>query len=101
MRKIVLWSVAGILILGLGVALFLRSRQPQVIVLENGGQMTLLGTEYGKHHEFPRVGERNAGPQSFDTTNDTLVAWVLEQQKRNQTIDCGALVYDRAETGCV
>ncbi|HXF11371.1 MAG TPA: hypothetical protein VN625_11350, partial [Desulfuromonadaceae bacterium] len=59
-----------------------------------------LGLHYGKHHNFPAIGT-TGNSKSFDTTNDTLVVWVLEQQRRNQTIECGALAYDRANTTCV
>ncbi|HZF01394.1 MAG TPA: hypothetical protein VE344_05800 [Methylomirabilota bacterium] len=105
MKKIILWSVVGILIAGIAVAVFLWLTKPQVIQLDKNTKLTLLGVEYGKHHKFPKVktkvGHTSGGPTSFDTTNDTLVVWILQEHKGNQGYGWQTLVYDHAETACV
>src|SRR5690242_16746177 len=63
--------------------------------------ITLLGAEYGKHHVFPKVKSgRDLPPKSFDTTNDTLIVWVLEESQSNQSLDGEPLIFDAAESGC-
>lgn len=69
--------------------------------------MTLVGVEHGKHHKYPAVKlksgaqRNNGGPPSFDTTNDTLVVWILQERKRNQYPNYQLMVYDEAQTACV
>jgi len=105
MKKIILWSVVGILIVGIAVAGFFWFRKPQTITLSDGTKLTLLGVDYGKHHKFPKAkikGLRTGGgPNSFDTTNDTLVVWILAESKGNQWPNYQLMVYDKAETACV
>ena len=55
MKKIILWSVVSILIIGIAVAGFSWLRRPQIITLSDGTKLTLLGVEYGKHHKYPTV----------------------------------------------
>jgi hypothetical protein len=92
--KIILWSLAPILIIGLAGGAYWWLSRPQVITFSDGSKLTLLGVEYGKRHAVPggkpppgspRI-VRAAGPQlvpgppngngSFTTLNDTLVVWV-------------------------
>src|SRR4051812_47810181 len=107
MKKIILWSVAGILIVTIAAGAFWWLNRPQVIHVDNNTTLTLVGVEYGKHHKFPAVkttGRRSnrGGSESFDTTNDTLVVWVLRQQKPNQPrYGLQALAYDQAQTAAV
>ncbi len=105
MKKVILWSVALILIAGIAVTGFWWLRRPQIIKLNDGTKLTLLGVEYGKHHKSPTVkttGRRNGGgPTSFDTPDDTLVAWVLSEHKANQYPNYQVLAYDKAATACV
>jgi hypothetical protein len=105
MKKIILWSVVSILIIGILAASIWWLRRPQVITLKDGSKLTLLGVEYGKHHKFPTVkttGRRiGVGSNSFDTTNDTLVAWILSEHKGNQWGNFQVLTYDKAATACV
>jgi hypothetical protein len=79
--------------------------RPQTITLNDGTKLTLLGVDYGKHHKFPTVKttERRVegGPTSFDTTNDTLVVWILSEHKSGQWPSYQVLAYDRAATACV
>jgi hypothetical protein len=103
--KIVLWSVVGIIILGIAVDAILWLSRPQVILLKDGSRMTLVGVTYGKHHVAPKIkstARARSGGGRIDTTNDTLVAWVLSEQKGNRTGPSDQLmVYDPANTACV
>lgn len=79
--------------------------RPQVVQLDKNTKLTLLGVEYGKHHKFPKIktiGRRfRGGPSSFDTTNDTVVAYILQETKGQQRYGWQAMILDRDETGCV
>lgn len=103
--KIVLSSAVSVLIIGIAAGAFLWLSRPQTITLGDGTKLTLLGVEYGKHHKFPTVkttGRRGGGgPTAFDTTNDTLVVWILNEHKANQWPNYQVLAYDRAATACV
>ncbi|HUZ07868.1 MAG TPA: hypothetical protein VMV89_10330, partial [Candidatus Paceibacterota bacterium] len=55
MKKIILWSVALILIAGIAVTGFWWLRRPQIIKLSDGTKLTLLGVTYGKHHVAPKI----------------------------------------------
>jgi hypothetical protein len=105
MKKIILWSTVSVLTAGIAVASIWWLRRPQIITLTDGSKLTLLGVEYGKHHKFPTVkttGRRvSGGPSSFETTNDTLVAWILSEHKGNQWGNFQVLVSDKAATACV
>jgi hypothetical protein len=93
------------LIIGILAASIWWLRRPQVITLKDGSKLTLLGVEYGKHHKFPTVkttGRRvGGGPNSFDTTNDTLVVWISNEHKGNQWENIQVLAYDKRGTACV
>lgn len=103
--KILLWSVIGIIVLGVAVDAILWLSRPQVIIEKDGSKMTLVGVTYGKHHVAPKVksGTRaRGGGGRIDTTNDTLVVWVLSEKKGNRTGPNDQLmVYDAANTACV
>jgi hypothetical protein len=102
-KKIILWSIVSLVIVGIAVDAFLWLHKPQVIQLDKNTKLTLLGVDYGKHHRPPALklkGGRRAG-QSFDTTNETLVIWILDETKGNQRYGWQALVSDRAQTGAV
>ena len=106
MKKIVLWSVVSVLAAGILAASVWWLRRPQVITLSDGTKLTLLSVEYGKHHKFPTVkvktsGRRGGGPTSFDTTNDTLVVWILSEHKGNQWPNYQVMAYDKAATAGV
>jgi hypothetical protein len=106
MKKIILWSVAVILIIGITVAGIWWLRRPQIITLSDGTKLTLIGVEYGKHHKYPNVkttGRRTggSGPTSFDTTNETLVVWIKAEHKPNRYPNYQLMVYDKAATACV
>jgi hypothetical protein len=104
MKKIILWSVVSILILGLASAVFWWLRRPQIITLSDGTKLTLLGVDYGTHHKFPTVkttGRRMNGGGLIDTTNDTLFVWILSEHKANQWPNYQVVAYDEAATACV
>jgi len=61
--------------------------------------------DYGKHHKAPAVKINGAirrnlggGPSSFNTTNDTLVVWILSEHKANQWPNYQVLAQDKAAT---
>lgn len=72
----------------------------QIITLENGTKLTLLGTTYGNHHMAP-------GYENLPTANwiytapNTTVVWVQEEYKPNNKPLYDLLVSDTANTGCV
>ncbi len=104
--KILLWSIVGILIIGIAGGAIIWLTRPQVITLKDGTKMTLVGVSYGKHHAAPKIKGAGAGARrgggSIDTTNDTLVVWVLSQQKGNRGGPNNQLmIYDAANTACV
>ena len=41
------------------------------------------------------------GPASIDTTNNTLVVWILSEHKGNQWPNYQVMAYDKAATACV
>jgi len=102
MKKTLLWSIAILLVLGICVATIVWLNRPQVIVLHDGAKLTLLGVQYGKHHKSPKVkGALRRASGSLDTTNDTLVVWVLSEHKNSQWPNYEVVAYDRAGTACV
>jgi hypothetical protein len=105
MKIKILWcSVASVLIIGLAVAAILWLRRPQVLTMSDGTKLTLLKVDYGMHHAPPKLkitGPRMGGPTSFDTTNNTLVVWILTEHKPNQWPNFEVLACDEAATACV
>ena len=106
MKKVILWSVVSILILGLAGGAFWWLRRPQVITFSTGDKLTLLAVDYGKKHTAPGAkpttatrGARNA--TSFNTTADTLVLWIRQEHEANQYAYFQYYVYDKANTACV
>ena len=105
MKKIILWSIVSVLIIGLAAGAFLWSHKPQVIALNDGTKLTLLGVTYGKHHVAPKIkiagGRARGGGARIDSTNDTVVVWIEAEHKPNQYPNYELLVYDKADTACV
>ena len=105
MKKIVLWSVVSVLIVGIAAGAFLWLHKPQVITLSNGTKLTLVGVTYGRHHVAPKIkiagGRARGGGGRIDSTNDTVVVWILAEHKSNQWPNYQLMVYDKANTACV
>jgi hypothetical protein len=108
MKKIILWSVAGIFVLGIAIAGLWWLNRPQVIILKDGTKLSLVGVTYGRHHVPPKItisGTRNrGGGGSIDGTNNSVVVWIESESKKtgqNQYPNYQLFVYDRAETACV
>ena len=103
--KIIVWSVVGILVIGIAVVAIVWLSRSQAIIQKDGTKMTLMGVSYGKHHVAPKIkssARARSGGGRIDTTNDTLVVWVLSEKKGNRTGPNDQLmVYDPANTACV
>jgi hypothetical protein len=104
-KKTILWSIVSLVIAGIAVDAFLWLRKPQVIMLNGGTKLTLLGTTYGRHHVPPKVkiagrSSRGSGAQ-MDSTNDTLVVWIEAEHKANQYPNFQLMIYDKANTACI
>ena len=104
--KILLGSVAVILILGLAAGAFWWLSQPQVIVFSDDAKLTLVKVDYGKRHAPPSAAKAAAGARgaargnSFTTPNDTLVLWVREQYDTKQYHYFQFYISDKGGTGC-
>jgi hypothetical protein len=71
----------------------------QIITLDDGTKLTLLGATYGTHQMAPGY-ESMSTADWIDTAPDTTVVWIGEEpETRGQPIEL--LVSDRANTGCV
>ena len=104
MKKIIVWSVISVLIIGLAGGAFWWSRRPQIIKLNDGTKLTLLGVTYGKHHVAPKIkvvgGRARGNGARIDSPNDTLVVWIEAEHKPNQYPNYQLLVSDTADTAC-
>lgn len=106
--KILLWSVASILIIGIVAAAVWWELRPQVITFSDDSELTLLGVDYGKKHTPPNVkipaaanAARARRGGAFTTTNDMLVVWVRQQYDSKQYANFQYFAYDKAGTACV
>ena len=70
----------------------------QIITLDDGTKLTLLGTTYGTHHMAPGYENLRTANWVY-TASNTPVVWI-EEEPGNQPI-YELLVSDRANTGCV
>ena len=105
--KILLWSVVSVLTVGVAVAAWARPGdavafpavgEPQIIHLDDGTKLTLLGATYGSHHMAPGYEKLRTANWIYTAPNTTVV-WI-EEEPGNQPI-YELLVSDRANTGCV
>src|ERR1017187_6987509 len=105
--KILLWSIFSVLCFAIASAVAQRAGdavafpavgEPQVIHLDNGTKLTLLGTTYGYHHMAPGYEKLRTANWIYTAANTTVV-WI-EEEPGNQPI-YQLLVSDRANTGCV
>lgn len=105
--KILFVGVVAILAAGAVIVGLWWSRRPQVVVLESGGRLTLLGTTYGRHHTpagsrqpLPVARSRARGGP-FETANDALVVWVRQEHPVNRQPQYQFYAYDKRGTACV
>lgn len=105
MKKIILWSIVSAVIAGIAVDAFLWLSKPQVITLNDGTKLTLVGATYGKHHVAPKIkmagGRARTGGTRVDSANNTVVVWIEAEHKANQYPNYQLMVYDTANTACV
>jgi hypothetical protein len=103
--KILLWSIASILIIGIIAAAVWWELRPQVITMSDGSKLTLLAVQYGKKHAPPNVkmpaGTRARRGNSINTTNDTLVVWVRQEYDSKEYHYFQYYAYDMAGVACV
>jgi hypothetical protein len=109
-KKILLWSVLLILILGLAAGAFWWLRRPQVITFSDDSKLTLLAVDYGTRHVPPgvkaptstntttRVRARNG---VFNTAAATLVVWVRQERDPQPYANFQYYLYDAAGSACV
>jgi hypothetical protein len=95
-----MWSVVSILAIGITAASSSvpTSDSPQVVTLDDGTKLTLLGTTFGNHHMAPGYENLRTANWIYTAPNATVV-WI-EEEPGNQAI-YELLVSDRAKTGCV
>src|ERR1700722_15438729 len=98
--KILLWSVASILIIGIIAAAVWWKLRPQVVTMSDGSKLTLLAVQYGKKHALS-VTSGTRRNNSLNTTNDTLVVWVRQQHDPKEYHYFQYFAYDEAGTACV
>ncbi len=72
----------------------------QVIHLENGTKLTLLGTTCGYHHMAPGYEKLGTANWIYTATNTTVV-WIKEDYEHASSSLYELLVSDPANTGCV
>lgn len=101
--KILLWSTISILVLGIAAGAYWWLFRPQIIVLEDGTRLTLLGVTYGKHHACPvsKVdGHKILHMGKLDTTNDSLCLWLDQKHEKDNWPNYQLLAFDAANTAC-
>lgn len=101
--KIAFWSLVSFLAFAIAAyaAPVLPSGAPQVIILDDGTKLTLLGTTFGSRHMAP--GYENLRTANWiRTAPDTTVVWIKkEESKQGSHSTYELLVSDPANTGCV
>ena len=72
----------------------------QIITMEDGTKLTLLGTTYGNHHMAP--GYENLRTANWiNTASNTTVVWIEGEHNLDTQPIYELLVSDRTNTGCV
>src|ERR1017187_7365518 len=110
MKAIILrWSIVSLCCFAIASAVepnwdaavaFPAAGEPQVIHLDNGTKLTLLGATYGYHHMAPGY-ERLATANWIYTAPNTTVVWIKEDYEHDSSSLYELLVSDQANTGCV
>jgi hypothetical protein len=99
-KKILLWSVVPVLVIGIAVGAYLWLKRPQIIILSDGTKLTLEAVTYGKRHTFPSKDGRRARTGTLNSLSDTLCLWIRQEHKPNQLPQYQLLAYDSANTAC-
>jgi hypothetical protein len=103
------WSIFSVLCFAIASAVaqragdavaFPAAGEPQVIHLDNGTKLTLLGTTYGYHHMAPGY-EKLGTANWIYTAPNTTVVWIKEEHDSGKGQIYELLVSDPANTGCV
>src|SRR6185295_15939236 len=77
-----------------------ESTNSQIITLDDGTKLTLLGTTYGYRHAPPhseKLGTRNW----INTASNTTVVWIETEHEPSKWPSFELLVSDRSNTACV
>ena len=107
--KILLWGMVSVLTVGVAVAVgakpadavaFPAVGEPQIIHLDDGTKLTLLGATYGYHHMAPGYENLRTANWIY-TASNTPVVWIEEEREPGKDPIYQLLVSDRANTGCV
>jgi hypothetical protein len=107
--KILPWSVVSVLTVGIAVATragsgdavaFPAPGEPQVIHLDDGTRLKLLGATYGGHHMAPGYEKLRTANWIYTAANSTVV-WIIEEHEPGNSPSYELLVSDRANSGCV
>jgi len=100
--RILLWSVISILALGIAAGAYWWLSRPQILVLDDGAQLTLLAVTYGKRHTLPRFRNRRTQIHiaTLTTTNDSLCLWIDRKHEENNWPNYQLLAFDAANTSC-
>ena len=72
----------------------------QIITMDDGTKLTLLGTTFGTRHMAPGYENLRTANWIYTAPNTTVV-WIEEEPERRQGNRSQLLVSDRANTGCV
>jgi len=93
--KILSWS--AFLVIGIGFTAF---AQPQVMQLDDGTKLTLLGVTTGTRQMAP--GYENLATANWLYTPDRpSMVWILAEHKQGKWPSYELLISDQAKTGCV
>ena len=93
--KVLLWSIAAVIVVGLISAGIWWEMRPQVITFDDDSKLTLLGADYGKHHRLAST------KRQFTSQDDALVVWVRQQYDSQSYHYFQYYLYDKAGTACV
>lgn len=101
--KSVMWCVALVPVIGLGVGAYGWLQRPQVITFETGEKLTLLGVDYGRHHVSPvkltkNEKETQDRANSFNTYKKALVVWVRQEYDPKRYQNFQYVLSDQAGT---
>jgi len=101
--RILLWSTISVLVLGIAAGAYWWFFRPQIMLLDDGSQLTLLGVTYGKHHTCPVTkvdGHKILHMGKLNTTNDSLCVWLDQKHDQNNWPNYQLLAFDADDTAC-